>query len=148
MSGLWADHLGGAGRELNSAELHRRPQALLDLSGGVAESYLRRWADLLAARGPSAAPGDRRWDEVHELLRGPRRGLVEGRGDGRGAGLLSSVQEIGPGEQPTVGLDAFLCGVNQPAAAARGQEFAAEHFTAAGRADNRAGDPCTAVRCM
>jgi hypothetical protein len=129
MGDVWRDHLHGAGRELNSAELHRHPDVLHDLRGGVPGSYLQRWADLLDRRGPSAAPGDRRWAQVHESLRRSHRRL--------GEGLLSSVREIGPGAQPTVDLDAFLCGVNRTAQETRGQEFAAEHFTATGRAGSR-----------
>lgn len=126
---LWRDHLDGAGRELNRAELRRQPDLLHDLRSGVAGSYLQQWAELLARRGPSATPGDRSWAQVHASLRGSHRHL--------GQGLLSSVREIGPGAQPTVALDAFLCRVDQTAHDARGQEFDAVHFTPTGLAEGR-----------
>jgi hypothetical protein len=111
----------------------QHPEGVLDLRGGVAGSALQRWADLLAERGTTAAPGDRQWAEVMELLRGRRREFADG--------LLSSVQGVERGDQQgdrqPVSLRTFLSDVDQPREAARGQQFAPAHFTAGGLAAQR-----------
>jgi hypothetical protein len=125
---LWDVHVDGAGAQMGSYELVGRPEALRDLRGGVAESHLQAWAELLTTSGTSSAAGDRQWEQV-------RRSLGTGHGQ-LGTDLLRSVQPIGPPPQRTVALHDFLNGVDEQAAGP-GEELAAEHFTADGRAERR-----------
>ena len=128
LSRQWGVHLSGAGRQLGSPKLTAQPAALLDLRGGVADAPLTAWADLLARSGTTAAAGDAQWEQVRASLRTTHERL--------GTDLLRSVRAIGPGSQRTVDLREFLRGVDE-AVAGPGEEFAAEHFTADGRAERR-----------
>lgn len=125
----WAVHLSGAGRQIRSPRLTAQPAALLDLRGGVADAPLTKWADVLARSGTTAAAGEAQWEQVRASLRSPRGRRLEG-------DLLQSVRAIGPGPQRTVRVGEFLSSVDE-AQPGPDEEFAAEHFTANGRAERR-----------
>jgi len=124
----WEMHVAGAGAQLGSYELTGRPDALLDLRGRVADSHLSRWATLLASSGTAPDAGDKEWEQVRKSLRTSH--------EQHGIDLLRSVQPIGPPPQRAVDLREFLSGIDERDTAP-GQEFAAEHFTADGRAERR-----------
>lgn len=111
-------------------ELADRPDGVADLRGGpVRGSLLEAWAEVLVRQGTTAAIGDETWARVMDSLDGPRSDLV--------VSLLSSVQGLDRADHLPVALEEFLSGIDRPASAARGQEFSAEHFTAAARAAER-----------
>lgn len=126
LSDPWDAHCALAGRRLDSYALQQDGAgAMFDLQGsGVAGSDLQRWSDLLAAEGTSAEPGEARWRELLDDIRG--RGNLD-------AQLLSSVQEIG---RDATTLDDFLAEIDQPDEAAGSQMFRRDHFTQAAQVDS------------
>lgn len=128
----WERHLNDAAARLGvrGYELNGRPGGIVDLRGGpVRGSLLEAWSEVLVREGTAAAIGDETWAGVMGLLEGPRSALV--------ASLLSSVQGLGRADHLPVPLQEFLCGIDSPGPTARGQEFSAEHFTAAARTAER-----------
>ena len=124
----WEVHVAGAGAQLGSYELTGRPDALLDLRGRVADSHLSR---------PGRTAG-----AFRDRARRGRQGV------GAGTQVAPHIARAARHRPAPVGAAdrAATAARRRPTRvpqrfderdAAPGQEFAAEHFTADGRAERR-----------